>query len=169
MSESVLPWPKNSQLRRAGEVAEWAVQVPLASRPPLAMRLCAVRKSGAAGAKAEKKLHRKASKHGTRLKPQTLIYARYVMVLTTFEAAEYPTATVLETYRFRWQIEVLFKRLKQIAGLGHLPKHDAESARAWLYGKLLVALLAGELLAVAESFSPWGYRLNPLPPSQPLA
>ena len=160
---------KLGRLRTAGQVAQWPVRVPLAGRSPLAMRLCAVRKSEAAIARAEKKLRRKASKNGTRLKPQTLVYARYVMVLTSFDETEYPTAAALETYRFRWQIEVLFKRLKQIAGLGHLPKRDAESARAWLYGKLLVALLAGELLAAAESFSPWGYRLQPFPSPKSVA
>ena len=30
---------------------------------------------------------------------------------------------------------------KSLAQLGHLPKHDEVSAQAWLYGKLLVALL----------------------------
>ena len=33
----------------------------------------------------------------------------------------------------------MFKRFKSLAELGHLPKHDEHSARAWLYGKLFVA------------------------------
>jgi len=156
-------------VRRAGQVAEWKVLVPLAGEAPLPMRLCVVRKSQTAIAQAERKLRRGSSKHGTALQPQTLRYARYVMVLSTFDAAEYDAAAVLEAYRFRWQIEVLFKRFKQIAALGHLPKHDEQSAQAWLYGKLFVALLAGELLAAADSFSPWGYRLPAPAPAQPLA
>ncbi len=160
---------KLKKLGRAGEVAEWKVLVPFEGQPALPMRLCAVRKSQASIAQAERKLRRGSSKHGTELQPQTLLYARYVMVLTTFAAAEYDAVAVLEAYRFRWQIEVLFKRLKQIAGLGHLPKHDEESAKAWLYGKLFVALLAGELIAAAESFSPWGYRLQNPALAQPLA
>jgi len=56
----------------------------------------------------------------------------------------------------RWQIELVFKRLKSVAQLGHLPKHDDRSSRAWLYGKLLVALLAQELIRKGVDISPSG-------------
>jgi hypothetical protein len=46
-----------------------------------------------------------------------------------------------------------------LAQLGHLPKHDPQSARAWLYGKLLVALLGQKLMRLGRDISPWGYRL----------
>jgi IS4 transposase len=62
-------------------------------------------------------------------------------------------------YRLRWQIELVFKRFKQIAKLGHLPKHDDESAQAWLYGKLFIALLAEKLIDQARAISPWGCSL----------
>ena len=65
-------------------------------------------------------------------------------------------ADVLEWYRMRWQIELVFKRLKSVAQLGHLPKHDDRSSRAWLYGKLLVALLAQELIRKGVDISPSG-------------
>jgi len=39
-------------------------------------------------------------------------------------------------HRMRWQIELVFKRLKSLAQLGRVPKHDDRSSRAWLYGKL---------------------------------
>jgi hypothetical protein len=88
-----------------------------------------------------------------------------VMVLTTFPAKEFSTTHVLEYYRFRWQVELLFKRFKQLVELGHLPKYDDESSQAWLYGKLFVALLTEKLIAHARAFSPWGYCFaqNPEP------
>ena len=64
-----------------------------------------------------------------------------------------------EGYRLRWQVELVFKRFKSLAELGRLPKHDEESAKAWLYGKLLVALLVEKLIGHATAVSPWGYRL----------
>ena len=146
-------------LKGAGQTAEWPVRIPLLGpQPPLAVRLCAVRKSTAAIALAQRKLRRKACKQGWQVQPQSLLYAQYVMVLSTFPAAEYSTRRVLEAYRLRWQVELVFKRLKQIAQLGHLPKHDPESSQAWLYGKLLVALLTEKFIHSATALSPWGYE-----------
>ena len=55
------------------------------------------------------------------------------------------------------------KRLKSIVQLGHVPKQDDQSSRAWLYGKLFVALLSQKLARVGSTISPWGYYL----PEQP--
>ena len=101
---------------------------------------------------------------GSEVRPATLAFARYVIVFTTFCEEAFSAREVLEWYRLRWQIELVFKRLKSLAQLGHLPKRDNESARAWLYGKLLVALLVDKLVRHARAVSPWGYNLAP-PPS----
>ena len=66
------------------------------------------------------------------------------------------TADVLRSYRTRWQIELVFKRLKSLAQLGHVPKHDDRGSRAWLYGKLLVTLLAQQLIRIGRDISPLG-------------
>jgi len=161
---------KLRSLKVAGQTAEWEVRIPLEGKePPLPVRLCAVRKSAAAIALAEKKLRRKARREGRQLRPESLIYAQYVMVLSTFPRAPYDTPRVLEAYRLRWQVELVFQRLKQIAQLGHLPKHDPESSQAWLYGKLLVALLTEKLVRAASALSPWGYDLREGPGQQSLA
>jgi hypothetical protein len=72
-------------------------------------------------------------------------------------------------YRGRWQVELAFKRLKSLLGLGHLKKVDPQGAKAWLQGKLLVAILIEALISLAERFFPWGYPIEPDPPSLPLA
>ncbi len=151
---------KLNPLQRTGATAVWKLLIPYQDRPAVAARLCVIRKSKTAIALAHKRLRRKASKRGSQLQPETLIYAEYVMVLTTFPEAEFPADTVLQFYRFRWQIELVFKRFKQIAQLGHLPKHDPESAQAWLYGKLFVALLTEKLIQQARALSPWGYEIQ---------
>jgi IS4 transposase len=119
-----------------------------------------IRKSKTAITLAHKKLRRNASKNGSQLQPETLVYAEYVMVLTTFPEAEFPVGVVLQFYRFRWQIELVFKRFKQLAQIGHLPKHDPQSAKAWLYGKLFVVLLTEKLIQQARALSPWGYTVQ---------
>jgi hypothetical protein len=147
-------------LQRTGQIANWKALVPWEEELPVAVRVCVIRKSRAAIALAHEQLRRKAVKQGSHLQTETLIYAEYVMVLTTFPEAEFPAPLVLEYYRFRWQVELVFKRFKQIAQLGHLPKHDPQSAKAWLYGKLFVALLTDKVLAHARALSPWGYDVQ---------
>ena len=47
----------------------------------------------------------------------------------------------------------MFKRLKSLAQLGHLPKMDDENSQAaWLYGKLMVALLTEKMVRHARIF-----------------
>jgi hypothetical protein len=156
-------------ITRPGQVEQWNALVPLANRAPVRGRVCVVRKSEQATQLALKKLRRKVAKNNLALEPQTLLYASYVLVFTTLPEAEFSAHTILEWYRLRWQIELVFKRFKQVARLGHLPKSDPASARAWLYGKLLVALLTEKLIAHAKTISPWGYHLQSTPTLQPLA
>ena len=61
---------------------------------------------------------------------------------------------------YLWYMELVFKRFKSLAQMGHVPKYDDDSSKAWLYGKLLVALLIEKMVAHAVSVSPWGYRLE---------
>ncbi len=79
------------------------------------------------------------------------------MVFTTLPGTAANAEQVLEGYRLRWQIELVFKRLKSIVQLGHVPKLDDQSSRAWLLGKLFVALLTQKLIQVGRATSPWGY------------
>jgi len=116
-------------LQRSGQIAVWQALVPLEGRPPVAVRICAIRKSRVAIALAHKHLRRKASKQGSVLRPETLRSAEYVLVLTTLPEREFPAPLVLEGYRFRWQIELVFKRFQQIAQLGHLPKQDRRAPK----------------------------------------
>ena len=120
-------------------------------------RVCALRKSKKARDAARLKTLRQRSKKG-KVKPETLEAAEYIFVFTTLPRYFGPMI-VLETYRGRWQVELAFKRLKSIIGLGHLRKVDIDGARAWLHGKLLVAFLTEALIIAGTTFSPWGYAL----------
>jgi len=71
-------------------------------------------------------------------RPVTFEFAKYVVVFTTCSNGS--AADILSFYRARWQIELVFKRLKSLAQLGHVPKYDDRSSRAWLYGKLFITL-----------------------------
>ena len=141
---------------QVGQCADWPVWVRHGKRL-IAGRLCAVKKSAAAADKARQRVLRESQRGGTQVRPETLEAADYVFAFTTLSKAIAPQV-VMELYRGRWQIELAFKRLKSLVQLGHLKKHDAMAARAWLQGKLLVAFLLDALLETAERISPWGYQ-----------
>lgn len=148
--------------------ADWTVAVDT-PQGRIEGRLCVLRKSEHEAQRSQRKLRRRAQRNQMQLKDSTLEYARYVMVWTSLPRQQATAEQVLELYRQRWQIELVFKRLKSLAQLGHLPKHDERSSRAWLYGKLLLALLAQKLGRIGRDISPWGYDTRPHPAAQPVA
>jgi len=155
-------------LKRVGMVQSWPV---MAVREGIAVpgRVCAIRKTQEAARLAQRKLRKEAGRKGKQVQPRTLEFARYVIVFTTVPEETFTASEVLEWYRIRWQIELVFKRFKSLAQLGHLPKHDDESAKAWLYGKLPVSLLVEKLIRHASATSPWGYDIDAGTSAQRLA
>ncbi len=110
--------PRLRTLFKAGQLGEWRV-VLHGQAPAFAGRLCAVRKSDRAIQQAHRRLQRKASKKQMITRPGTLEFAKYVIVFTTRSRGS--TADVLRSYRMRWQIELVFKRLKSLANWGMCP------------------------------------------------
>jgi hypothetical protein len=169
-SGSPIRWKERlAEIKESGCANSWPALISGSQNNRIAGRVCAVRKTEEAIRLAQKKLRRRANKNGQQLKPETLLHAEYVIVFTTFSESRFTAAEVLRWYRLRWQIELVFKRFKQIAQLGHLPKYDDESAKAWLYGKLFVALMTEKLISEARSISPWGCSLVRESRSQPMA
>lgn len=146
-------------LRKPGQSNYWSVSVGK-SEQKIRGRLCAIKKTQQAIDLAQVKIRREAARKGKEVKAQTLEFAKYIILFTTFPKEEFSHTRILEWYRARWQVELVFKRFKSIAEFGHLPKYDAESAKAWIYGKLLVALLIEKLTMHAKIISPWGCPLE---------
>jgi hypothetical protein len=144
---------------------EWAVSFTYQGQR-YTSRLCAIRKSAVATVRAQRKLWRQAHKKQKQVNDEALQLAGFILVFTTVSQAVLSTEEVLELYRVRWQIELRFKHLKSLLGLGCLPKYDEQSSRAWIQAKLLCALLIERLMREAKFFFPWGYRL---PAAEPLA
>lgn len=164
LDRALARWPQQHQRRM------WRCAVAHPEGRLIAGRLIAVRKSQTAVAAAIKQALRKASQKQYTLKRPVLEYTKYVMVFTTLPDDRFDSERCLEWYRVRWQIELVFKRLKSLAALGHLPKHDPASSQAWLYGKLFVGLLTENLIRYGKSISPWGYpMLSDDPPTKPVA
>lgn len=160
-SERGKPFPVLTRGRalRIGRPREWPARVVprKGDGKPVPGRVVGIRKSRAATLQARKRIQRRCSRNGTTPGRRALALAAYIFVFTTVPATHYSAGQILELYRARWQVEIAFKRLKSILGLGHLPKASRAAAEAWLHGKLLVAFLAEAIIAVGESISPWGY------------
>jgi hypothetical protein len=121
--------------------------------PALALRLVAVRKSPSAAEAARRKARRQAQQGGHQINQDTLTAADWVILVTSLDPDAFPIEQVLALYRLRWRIELAFKRLKSLVGLGGPPGFDQRSARAWVLAHLLMILLL-EPLADAFEDSP---------------
>lgn len=139
--------------------------VPSTPRTPArALRLLALRKSETAAANARHKVLEDLGRRGRTVDARSLEAAGYILLLTSLPAERLPAEAGLELYRYRWQIELAFKRLKTLVHLDVLPVRDAALARSLLAVKLLAALLLDDLTQAFLGFSPWGYRLRPAHP-----
>jgi hypothetical protein len=144
---------------KVGQVKEWPLCFRVGDQC-WPIRLCAIRKSRLATERAQRKARRKAQIHQREVSGEALELSKYILVLTNLEPENWSATNILELYRCRWQIELAFKRLKGLLKLGHVPKKDPESARAWMQLKLLLALVIEKLCYDARFFSPWGYRID---------
>jgi hypothetical protein len=105
----VLAWLK----RRRGRLAEWQGWCRYRG-VRLAVRLIASKVPSKRAALARKRKRREAKKAGRRIRPATLLFAGFWLLLTTLPAQEWPATEIVRLYQARWQIELLFKRLKQL-------------------------------------------------------
>lgn len=125
------------------------------------LRLIVVRKTAEATHRERERIRREAGRKGKAVTDRSLAAAAFAFLLTSLPADEVDAVTIAELYRVRWQIELNFKRWKSLLALDALRAHDPDLARAYLYAKLIAALLADTLARAARAFSPWGAPLSP--------
>src|SRR5438445_9354645 len=123
---------------------------------PLILRLVVRRKDPEQAEAEQKRLLKDAKKRGKQPDPRSLEAAKYILLLTSLPATTFPPAAILALYRFRWQIELAFKRFKSLAGLDTLPAKKPELARAWIYARLIVAIIAEQIAGQVPDSSPSG-------------
>ena len=77
-----------------------------------------------------------------------------IWVLTTLTRDQLSDDAALKLYRLRWQVELLFKRLKSLLHLDELPTRAGPTSKSWLLGRLLCAAIAQALVNPTGLFSP---------------
>lgn len=109
------------------------------------IRLIILRKSPEQTEATRKALRTRASRKQTRLDPNSLLAAEFLLLGTSLPNEGYSAEEVLAAYRLRWQIELAFKRLKSLLHIDKLPAHTDLGGRSWLYPHLILALLCDDL------------------------
>jgi hypothetical protein len=138
---------------------------------PLELRLIIWRKTPEQAQAEQERLLKNAKKRGTKVDPRSLEAAKYVMLVTSLPADVFPACDVLAIYRFRWQIELAFKRMKSLAGLDELPAKDPALAQAWIYAKLIAFLIAEQIAGQVPDSPPFGpasARIDPRHHAEPF-
>jgi len=117
---------------------------------------------------AKKRKRRNAVRKQAQLKEETLVFAEWAILITSIGRSR-SAAQLLELYRARWQVELLFKRVKQSFKVRKLPpaslEHSSVMVLLWLLLWALVERrsLAAELFMAKKSmdmgrYSPWAMQ-----------
>ena len=135
---------------RGAAVHSWAVAVEVpgddgGSSCEIAGRVWALHESPEAIRQAHEQDRRDAAREGNQVQPAKLRLAEYEIVFTTFPDPLFSAEHVRAWYHLHYQVEVMFWYITKLAQFGRVPKSDPDSSRAWLYGKLFMALLLKKL------------------------
>jgi len=123
-------------------------------------RLLALRKSEAAAAQSREQVLRGYRSKSKQIDPRTLEAADYTILLTNVEPAELCAEAALELYRYRWQVELAFKRLKSLIDLDQLRAKEPPMVKTYLLAKLLGVLVLEDLQQRYLAFFPWGFPVQ---------
>ncbi|HSJ52121.1 MAG TPA: transposase [Anaerolineae bacterium] len=130
---NVLRWLR----QRGGPAREWQGWCRWEGRR-YAVRLVAAQLEPAAAQRARRRRRRKAQKAGRTITAPTLAVAGWLLLITTLAAGTWATADVLYVYRARWQVEGVFKKMKQLLRLNQIRSQHPTSVEATVRA-LLVA------------------------------
>src|SRR5499433_1324261 len=95
-----------------------------------AVRLGAAQLEATATCRARRRTRRKAQKAGRTVTAPTLAVAGWLLLITTLDAGTWSTADVLYVYRARWQVELVFKKMKQLLRLNQIRSQHRTSVEA---------------------------------------
>lgn len=97
------------------------------------------------------------AKRGRHFNQELVWWAGWVLLITTTDEQEWSNEEILRLYRARWQIELVFKRLKQLLNLHCISIQDWSRARVTAQLHLIVWLLQEEVQnGLREAFQSLG-------------
>jgi hypothetical protein len=114
-------------------------------------------------AQARKK--RALQKKGRRVTAATLILAGWWLLITTLDAAEWPATEIVRVYQARWQIELVFKRIKQLLRVASIRAKGQAAIEATIRALLIAWALQEAVAADLRAHLPTNTRPGAQPPS----
>ena len=145
-------------LRTVSETAEELnVYIRNSEKKLVPLRICACKKTKAEIAAEKVRIKKMESKKQKKLSDETVFTHNYMFVITSLPA-EISAAEILSCYRLRWQVELVFKRLKSLLQLGSIPTKTEEASEAWINGKILLSLLTEKYLGDVDFSPSWNIR-----------
>ena len=100
------------------------------------------------------------SKKQIKLSNETVFTHSYMFVITSLPS-EISAGEILACYRLRWQVELVFKRLKLLLAFGSIPTKTEEAAETWINGKILLSLLTEKYPGDIDFSPSWDIRKEP--------
>ena len=118
------------------------------------VRLIAKRLTAQERQAAERRLRRKAQQHGRAVSAVALVLCGWLLLLTTLRDDSWSVQELLWLYRARWQVELLFKRMKQLLRLGHIRSTSEAGASATIRALLVAWLLQEQTSSQVRALLP---------------
>jgi len=154
-----------AQLRKRGpSVREWAGWCSDPEGERYRVRLIAAKLPAAEAAAARRRARQNAVDHGRKVQQSTLLVAGWVLLITTLPKERWQASDLLRLYRVRWQIELVFKRLKSLLGLAQLRARTLEGVQASVLAVLVAwALQQDQAALVRQQLKQLGQAHERLP------
>ena len=133
--EGLTAWLKRQRINRIDQ------PVRLGTQKHLDCRLVAVRLPRKLVQQRLRELKKKLKKKGRPPSDRQRVLCQWLVLITDLAADRFSLDEIFILYRVRWQIELLFKRWKSLAGLGHSRGHRGYRVLCETYAKLLGCLV----------------------------
>jgi DDE family transposase len=115
------------------------------------VRLVAAKLDPTATRRARCRARRKAQKAGRTLTTPTLAVAGWLLLITTLDTGTWSTADVLYIYRARWQVELVFKKMKQLLHLNQIRSKHLTSVEATVRALLIAWALHEDTITLLRT------------------
>jgi len=104
-----------------------------------------------------KRKQRKAQKAGRKITSRTLQLAAWLLLITTLDSS-WSATDVLRLYQARWQVELVFKRLKQLLRVADLRCRERAAVEASVRALLVAWALQEQAVCEVRALLPSGAR-----------